>query len=384
MKLASFKLLLATAIVTLFAACEKKVDDLPLYKSGISPTLTSSLATVAPLPADSLKTALTLNWNWPFFAADSTTAKYVVEIDSSGRNFSKAVSKTVIRSLSTAYTSKELNTILLGYGFSFGVGYDMDIRITASYGNNNDQTRSNTIKVKMTPYKIPPRVVPPTSNKLFIVGNATAGGWNNPVPTPTQELTRIDSVTYAGIIDFSAGGEFLLLPVNGDWSAKFAVQDKTVPGLNTGGSFGFNAGTAFNDNFPGPAAAGKYRLVIDFQLGKFTVTPFTGTLPNNLFIVGDATPGGWNNPVPVPTQQLTRESNAQFSITLPFVGGKEFLLLPVNGDWSNKYAIMDKNAAGITAGGDFGYNLNDNFKGPLTSGSFKLTVNFITGKFRIN
>ncbi|MEO7313004.1 MAG: SusE domain-containing protein [Chitinophagaceae bacterium] len=378
MKFSSVKLVLAAIIVMIFAACQKKVDDLPSYKSGVSPTLSSSVAATVPLPGDSLKPVLTLNWSWPFFASDSTTAKYVVEIDSTGRNFSKSVSKTVTRSLSTSYTAKELNDILLGYGFAFNTGYDMDIRITASYGNNNDQTRSNTIKVKMTPYKIPPKVVPPTSGKLFLVGDASQGGWNNPVPVPTQEFTKIDSVTYGGIFNLVGGKQYLALPVNGDWTNKFAVADNTISGLSGGGAFGYNQ----SQNFPGPATSGWYKILFDFQAGKFTVTPYTGVLPTNLFIVGDATAGGWNNPVPVPSQQLTRDNSSQWSVTLPFIGGKQYLLLPVNGDWSNKYAVAGGTVP--AAGGDFGYNLSTNFNGPATSGTYKLTVNFVTGQFKLN
>ncbi len=47
------------------------------------------------------------------------------------------------------------------------------------------------------------------------------------------------------------------------------MADKTVAGLSAGGDFKFDA----KDNFPGPAASGTYKIVVDFQRGKFTVTP---------------------------------------------------------------------------------------------------------------
>lgn len=374
-KILSISTLLFAAVL-IFTGCNK-VDDLPYFGTGTATVLTSSVAATAPTPSDSLKSILTLSWTNPKYASDSITYKYNIEIDSAGRNFSKAVSRTIIGKLSTSYTSKELNDALLGWGFAYNIAYDVDVRVTSSYYNNNEQIHSNTLRLKMTPYQIPPKVALPASGRLFIVGDATPGGWNNPVPTPMQELTKIDSVTWGAIIDITGGKEFLLLPVNGDWANKFSVANKAVTGLSAGGDFGYNLA----DNFPAPATSGKYKFVINFQMGKFTMTPYTGVLPTNLFIVGDATTGGWNNPVPVPSQQLTRTSNSLFEITLPLAAGKEFLLLPVNGDWTNKFAVANKTVTGLSTGGDFGYNLSDNFPSPAVAGNYKIVVNFLTNKF---
>ena len=290
----------------------------------------------------------------------------------------KAVSRTIIGALGTSFTNKEMNNILLGFGFQFNVAYDVDVRLTTSYGNNNERMVANTLKIKMTPYKVPPKIALPTSSKLFLVGDASQGGWNNPVPTPTQEFARLDETTWGGVFNLIGGKQFLLLPVNGDWSNKFSVSNGLMPGLSGGGDFGFN----LSDNFPSPATSGWYKIIVDFQTGKFTVTPYTSTLPTNLFIVGDATPGGWNNPVPAATQKFTRLNSGEFTLTLNnMVGGKEYLLLPVNGDWGNKYAVANNGLAGLSAGGDFGYNLAQNFPSPTLSGNYRIDVNFVTLKF---
>jgi hypothetical protein len=147
-----------------------------------------------------------------------------------------------------------------------------------------------------------------------------------------------------------------------------------VAGLSAGGGFQFY--TSGGDNFPAPAASGLYKIVVDFQQGKFTVTPYSAPLPTNLYIVGDATAGGWSNPVPVPSQQFTRLNSSEWKITLPLTGGKEYLVLPVNGDWSHKFSVASKSLAGLNKGGEFGYDLSDNFPGPTTSGTYTITVNF--------
>jgi hypothetical protein len=257
----------------------------------------------------------------------------------------------------------------------------MDVRVTSSYANNNERLASNMVRIKMTPYKVPPKVPLPTSGKLFIVGSATQGGWVNPVPTPAQEFSRIDETTFGGIFQLNGGSEYLLLPVNGDWSNKFSVADNSLNGLNGGGNFGFNLA----QNFPGPATSGLYKIMIDFQTGKFTVTPYTQQhgLPGSLFIVGNATPGDWNNPVPVPAQSFTRMNSTRFEIaSLALSNNKEYLLLPENGNWGKKYGVVDNTAAGVKLGGILAPE-GQNIPSPDVAGNYKITVDFITNSYTL-
>ena len=377
------KLFLGLAVILVFSACLKKVADLPFYKNGTAAVLTASTTTIAPTAADSNNVALTLNWTYPQYATDSSNVKYLIQIDKAGGDFSNAYSRTVNDSLHTDFIAKDLNNILLGFGFPYNVAQDVDIRIVSSYANNNERINSNTITIKMTPYVTPPKVTPPESNELYLVGDATQGGWANPVPVPSQKFSKIDSVTYAGVFNLVGGKQYLVLPVNtNNWDIKYSVADNSIIGLDKGGDFG----VGLPANFPGPTTSGWYKIVLDFQSGKFTVTPFANPIPDNLFIVGDATAGGWNNPVPVPSQKLTRISSSEFTITMPFIGGKQYLLLPVNGKWDHKYAVADNTITGLSAGGDFGYDLSSNFPGPDAGGTYKLTVNFAlgtTGQFKL-
>lgn len=369
--------LLLTAAACLFAACDK-VDALPSYGNGKAVTLSTSLTTIAPVAADSNKVALTFAWTYPDYATDSSRIKYTLQIDSAGKNFSKPYSQEIVGKSGVSMTAKELNAILLGKGYAFNVPVDMEARIISSYTNNNEPLNSNTVKIRMTPYKTPPKVALPTSGKLFIVGNATQGGWNNPVPAPAQEFARVDETTFAGIFKLNAAQEYLLLPVNGDWSNKYAVSNNSVAGLNSGGDFGYN----FSSNFPSPATSGFYKITVDFQTGKFSVTPFTQQhgLPDNLFIVGSATPGGWNNPVPVPTQRFVRLNASQFEVTVPLKNGEEYLLLPENGSWAAKFgadgASSTKTAGKIKPEGN-------NIAAPDVAGTYKITVDFNDNSYKL-
>jgi hypothetical protein len=107
-------------------------------------------------------------------------------------------------------------------------------------------------------------------DSLVITGDATAAGWANPVPKATQQFTRLNSAEFSLTLSLNAGGQYLLLPVNnGNWDHKFSVDDNTVAGLWKGGSFGYD----LSSNFPGPADAGTYKIMVSFLDYTFKVTP---------------------------------------------------------------------------------------------------------------
>lgn len=359
----------ALSLLLVIMACKKETNT--FYPNGSTPVLSSSKMAVAAKPADSLSNVLTLSWTDPMYATVKGTEKYTIQIDSAGRNFSKAVDVVVSGVLSDTFTAKQINTVALGFGFSYNVPYNMDVRVVSSYANNNEQLSSNVITISVTPYVIPPKVPPPVSKELFLVGDATPGGWNNPVPVPTQQFEMIDSVDYGGVFNLIGGKQYLILPVNGDWTNKYAVADNSIAGLSGGGAFGYN----LTANFPGPDNSGMYTILVNFQAGTFSVTPYTQVLPDSLFLVGDATAGGWNNPVPVPNQVFSRINASQFSISVPLTGGKQYLMLPVNGDWTNKFAVA--NSSVPASGGAFGYNLPTNFNGPTADGTYTIVADFL-------
>jgi hypothetical protein len=365
--------------VLMFSACDK-VDDLPLYSEGVTPELTALNTTIAPLPADSLESDLVLNWSSPNYATDSSSYKYIIQIDSVGRNFAKAVNKQVVGTRTFSMTNREFNNILLGFGMEFNKQYDVEIQVISSYGNNNERRTTNKVLIKATPYKVPPKVPLPTTGKLYIVGDATDGGWNNPVPVPTQELTQLDETTFGGVFQLTGGKQYLILPANGSWDNKYSVASNSVPNLALGGNFGYN----LSDNFPGPSTTGLYKIILDFQAGKFTVTNFDQQhgLPNELVIVGDATPLGWTNPVDA-SQQFTRVNSTQWVLpSIALTAGKKFLLLPVNGSWSAKYGAADDPAPDKDKGGKLKPEGAD-IESPGTSGNYKVTFDLINNQYKV-
>lgn len=370
---------LAVAVV-FFAGCQKE-PPLPFYANGTAPVLSSSVTTIAPGPADSNSVAVVFTWTNPHYATDSNTVKYMIQIDSSGGKFNRPDTITVSGIKNDTLIAKDLNALLVSWGYKFGVSYNVPVRLVSSYANNNEQLISNVITLKITPYVVPPKVTPPASGELFLVGSATANGWNTPIPI-TQQFVQIDSVTYGGVFELSANGQYLMLPVNNSYSQKYAVSDATIAGLSSGGSFGYY--TSGGQNFPGPDSAGLYKIMVDFQHGTFTVTPYSQVLPDSLFITGDAFTDAWANPVLAP-QTFTRINSCEFELTTPLIGGKSYALLPINGSWGQKFAVESSTAPGMPLSGSFSYYTSggQNIPAPANSGTYKILVNFLDYTFSV-
>lgn len=273
-----FKIIAGLAIVSMIVISCKKDDKQVLFNGGTEPVLTSSLASGSVLPlsfANSRNVVLTLNWTNPEYefstGVSSQDVTYTVEIDTVGANFTnpKRQQITVANELSVSITDSAMNDYLLNQlELRVGTPHQIEIRVSAAIGAAEaTRLHSNTLNYTVTPYAIPPKVAPPASGTLFLVGSASPGGWNNPVPVPSQQFTRISETLYELTVDIVPGGSYLFLPVNGSWSAKYG----TVGGNNTnavgGGDFKAEGGDML-----APSTSGSHKIVVDFQRGKWTIT----------------------------------------------------------------------------------------------------------------
>lgn len=255
-----------------FAAC-KKVENKIYLESSAAPVFTASTTTVRLEPGEEANVALELRWTNPDYKFTSGPSaldvSYLLEIDTVGANFKSATkySATVSKDLVKSFTVFELNGILgntLQLQLDPRRNYNLEARITAS-ANGSAKLVSNKITFSARPFPPPPKVELPFNNELFIVGGATPGGWNNPVPAPAQKFTRVSSTKYEILVNLTSD-YYLLLPQNGSWNNKYAVADNAIPGLGNGGDFGYN----LSKDIPAPSIPGTYKLTFDFQLGKFT------------------------------------------------------------------------------------------------------------------
>lgn len=260
-----------------FASCTKD-EARDTYVSGTTPTLSATVKDSIGLNyLTETDPAITFKWTNPNYqfasGVSSQNVSYTLEMDIAGANFSSSNKKSISISqdLSVAYTQKAFNILVADLKLTTGVVAKIDVRVIASIlGTSVTTLTSNTLSFKLLPYAPPPKVVVPTGGTLFLVGDATAGGWSNPVPVPTQQFTKISNTVYEITVPLTAGGSFLFLPTNGDWGKKYAVVDASINGLGVGLNFAFY--TSGGANMPGPAVSGNYKIRVDFQTGQYTIT----------------------------------------------------------------------------------------------------------------
>ncbi|MBY0480949.1 MAG: hypothetical protein K2Q21_06325, partial [Chitinophagaceae bacterium] len=121
----------------------------------------------------------------------------------------------------------------------------------------------------VTTYNPPPKVTPPTAGTLWIVGSATAGGWNNPLQTPydvSQKFTKVSNTLYEIVVPLLTGGGYKLVQEMGVWGTQYHALDGTAA------MFGNFEKKDSDPQFPSPATAGNYKISVDFQAGTYTLT----------------------------------------------------------------------------------------------------------------
>lgn len=271
------RLLFASFILTTLWSCKKEISEI-YYKNGTAPVLTASNSTINLAVADSTKSAVTFTWTNPDYefstGISSQNVNYKLEFDTTGANFTSPIKKaiTVSNDLSQGFTQAQFNDFLLNQmSLKADKPHNIEVRVTSGIGTNTAvPLTSNTLKFTVTPYSIPPKVAVPTSGELYMTGGATPKGWmaGGDAPVASQKLTQISPTLYEmPSITLTGGQSYLLVPVYGDWGSKYGNTGSN--NSNDPNSFDFKAN---GGDILAPAVTGNYKIDVDFQRGKITVT----------------------------------------------------------------------------------------------------------------
>lgn len=115
------------------------------------------------------------------------------------------------------------------------------------------------------------KVMPPTTNELYITGSATPANWMSVGQSPvlSQKFTRISNTEYElSSITLNGGGSFLLVPVYGNW-------DKKYGGIGSNNNYNTPLGDMIctqGSDLLAPPTTGNYKINVNFHTGTYKLT----------------------------------------------------------------------------------------------------------------
>lgn len=255
-----------------FTSCEK--DEVKSeFLGGTAPKLTASTDVVAMSYDNADNVGVSLNWTNPEYqfnsGISSQNVTYLLEFDLQGANFTTPNRKqlSLDGDLGKKVLVKELNDYMLNQmELQVGTSYNLEVRVTASIDDKFSKLVSNVLPLQATPYAIPPKVTPPATGTLWMVGDATPNGWDNPLKPEFKDLqafTKVSETIYEITIDLPGGGGYKLIQEDGVWGTQYHML---AGGTWESGDLELKDS---DPQFPGPPSAGKYKITVDFQRGKF-------------------------------------------------------------------------------------------------------------------
>lgn len=271
--------------VAILSSCKKEEIT---AKVTAEPKLTASVGSVLLQREKATEEVLTLNWSAATISGSKGAITYFLQWDRKGSGFSNPANIKIGRDiLKLVYTQGELNNMVVT--LPSDVPTDIELRIVGATSDGSvTPFYSNVIELKVTPY---PKNVPPPFNQLWIVGSAAPSGWNIDAPTPLlQDGNDPYLFTFTGKL---TAGEFKVPTAKGDWGAAFYRPVENYPAA-TDKRIQLSAGDP--DNKWQIKVDGNYKLTLnlrdmtmDIVNADPPVAPF-----NKLWLLGDATPGGWS------------------------------------------------------------------------------------------
>ncbi|MEN9571733.1 MAG: hypothetical protein RL172_2964 [Bacteroidota bacterium] len=214
--------------------------------------------------------------------------------------------------------------------------------------------------------------------------------WTNPNYQFNTGLSSQD-VTYTLQID-TAGSDFKNPNIQEISVANELRNIMTVKDLNTAlTKLGLTENLPYNVQFRvktslgSIAAAPLYSNVLPIKITIYLDVAIAVPATGELYITGDAVPSSWTNNPPI-AQKLNKISNTEYNITMAFESGKYYKFLTNLGQWQPQYGLKP-GSGGDASGGDLGLNPGntsdpDAIPTPGASGTYKVTLNFKTGKYK--
>lgn len=328
-------------LALLFVLCSgillscKKYDDTELNKGSTPLALRVNKASVVLTEKQHAGDALELNWTTGTNNGTNAAITYTIKVDRAGNNFRNAVVESLGKGiLSRKYTVKELNDLAINrLNLPAGREAALEARIIATVAEDVAPADSSVVAFGVTPYQ-------PVTATLYLIGDAAPNGWDAGKAT---ELTSYPSspgkFTWQGRLK---AGDFKFITTRGQFLPSYnkgAAQNKLV----------YRSADSQPDDKFSITTPGSYSITID--LLEMTIDVAAGAAPpyDALWIVGDATPNGWN--INSPNQLRVDRSNPFVFTYNEVLKAGEFKFPTATGNWGTDFYMPLVNYQDLSAGG---------------------------------
>jgi len=229
-------------------------------------------------------TGITFNWTTGSNNGTGTSITYELQLDKNGNNFSDPLVYHLSKAIYTkTFTVNALNDTLLNrWNFDPGVAANIEARVIAHINTDPETTDiSNVLSLSVTPYE-------PVSSTLYIYGDATTGGLDiSKAGALTADAAEPTTFTFKGWLN---PGSFMF-PVNKNSDM---LQDIYMKNESDTTKMYLHNGGASDDSRWSVPTAGLYKIVVNLCDLTIKITALQGVEFTEMYMVGDATPNGWD------------------------------------------------------------------------------------------
>jgi hypothetical protein len=227
--------------------------------------------------------AITLNWDDADYGQQASI-NYAIQFSSDDAFTTTVTAATTTGNNSITLSVNEVNAAAGDAGLNPFEWATLYTRVLASLGTqNSEMIVSNTIQLNVYPY------FNYVFDDYYLVGDATAPGWNNNNNNPALFRDSDDNNVYYYTGLWAENGHFKVLENKGLWQPQYGTDDGATVGNNPGGGidperFPYGGGNGIPE--------GYHTFKINFASNTFTFDAFdaTGiTSPTSLSLQGTST-----------------------------------------------------------------------------------------------
>jgi starch-binding outer membrane protein SusE/F len=280
--------------------------------------------------------ALLLNWTTGTNNGTNAAISYTLKIDRQGNSFQNPVVESFGKDvLFKKFTVKELNDLVLSrLNGEPNNAAALEARVIATVAENAAPADSSVVAFTVTPYQ-------PVTTTLYLIGDAAPNGWDAGKAT---ELTG----------NADAPGRFTWLGRLNPGAFKFITTlGQFLPSYNKGAGDNelvYRSSDSQPDNKFVITTGGSYSITVDLLESTIEIAAGPAAPPYSaLWIVGDATPNGWN--INDPNKLRVDRSNPYVFTYNEVLKAGEFKFPTSTGNWGTDFYMPLVNYPDLTSNG---------------------------------